>query len=486
MNRYRTRGRLAAAALFASALALAAACSGSVTDALLTATDPDIINPTDVNSIDGAEGLRLGTLRRLVTLTGEPVNNAEGVWFMGGLLADEWKSGDTFVQRDETDKRTIALDNSIVTAGYRYIHRTRINANLAIDAMRKFPPVSVPAKTAYIAQMQWIRGYAALLSAENFCNGQPYSDGSTGVIKEGPPVSYDESFRIAIVDADSAIATVGSATDTLNVRQLRAARLVKARALMGLGGATNYAAAAALAATVPTSYAYNTYYSQLSVRNGIWVLNNSSKRYVVGDSVEGTARIFNAIPFKSAKDPRVPTSGTGKAFDSATPFTQQLIWASGGTPPGSEDPIAVVNGIDARLIESEVALSQGDLTTWLGILNTLRAGPTQISNGLTVKGKAPPTDSTGLAPLLITDYPTTADQISLQFREKAFWTFGRGERLGDLRRLVRQYSRPANQVFPTGTFNPNKGGTFGTDVNLPVPQAEQNNGLFTSCTDRIA
>jgi hypothetical protein len=466
---------MAAAVLFASGLALAAACSGSVTDALLTATDPDIINPTEVNSIDGAEGLRLGVLRRLVTLTGEPVANLEGVWFMGGLLADEWKSGDTFVQRDETDKRTIALDNSIVTAGYRYIHRARIGANLAIDALRKYPPISAPAKTAYVAQMQWIRGYAALLSAENFCNGQPFSDGSTGVIMEGPPVSVAEAFQKAIVDADSAIGTVGAATDTLNTRQLRAAQLVKARALMGLGGAANYAAARALAATVPTNYAYNVYFSQASVLNGIWSLNNSAKRYVVGDSVEGAAQIVNALPFKSANDPRVPTSGTGKAFDSATPFTQQLIWASAGTPPGSEDPIAVLNGIDARLIEAEVALSQGDVPTWLGILNALRTGPTQISNGLTVSGMAPL-----VAPVL------PADQVSLQFREKAFWTFGRGERLGDLRRLIRQYGRPQNQVFPTGTFNPNKGGTFGTDVNLPVPQAEQNNSQFKGCTDRIA
>jgi len=228
MNRYRTPGRLAAAVLFASGLALAAACSGSVTDALLTATDPDIINPTDVNSKDGAEGLRLGVNRRLITLTGEPVANAEGVWFMGGLLTDEWKSGDTFVQRDETDKRTIALDNSIVTAGYRYIHRTRIAANIAIDALRKFPPDSVKPRTAYVAQMQWIRGYAALLSAENFCNGQPFSDGSTGVIVEGPPVSVAQAFQKAIVDADSAIGTVGAAADTLNTRQLLAARLVKA------------------------------------------------------------------------------------------------------------------------------------------------------------------------------------------------------------------------------------------------------------------
>ena len=68
--------------------------------------------------------------------------------------------------------------------------------------------------------------------------------------------------------------------------------------------------------------------------------------------------------------------------------------------------------------------------------------------------------------------------------EKAFWTFGRGERLGDLRRLIRDYGRTESQVFPTGVFP--KGGTYVTDVNLPVPQAEQNNIKFTACTDRKA
>jgi hypothetical protein len=39
-------------------------------------------------------------------------------------------------------------------------------------------------------------------------------------------------------------------------------------------------------------------------------------------------------------------------------------------------------------------------------------------------------------------------------------------------------------VFPEGTFF--KGGSYGTDVNLPVPQAEQNNTKFSGCTDREA
>jgi starch-binding outer membrane protein, SusD/RagB family len=478
MIRYFKRRPAGTALLALTLLAGAGACNFN--DRLLSAVDPDIINPTDVNSPDGAEGLRLGVISRLTTMTGAAPANTEGVWFMSGMLTDEWKSGDTFIQRDETDKRTIALDNSIVEAGYRYIHRSRIAANQAIDALRKYPPANAATANAYVAQMQFIRGYAELLSAENFCNGQPFSDGSSGDIVEGEALSVDEAFQRAIVSADSAIGTIGSATDAQSKNVLFAARLVKARALMGLGGAANYASAKAAVAGIPTSYAYNVFFSANTSSNGIWSLNNSARRYVVGDSVDATGLIRNALPFKSAQDPRVPTAtrATDKtiatnAFDSNTPFVAQKIWLSEGTPPGREDPIAVVNGIDARLIEAEVTLSQNDPVGWLATLNALRAGPTQISDGLTVSGMTP-----------LVDPGTPEARLSLQFREKAFWTFGRGERLGDLRRLVRQYKRPQDQVFPVGNFF--KGGEYGTDVNLPVPQAEENNSLFNGCTDRNA
>jgi hypothetical protein len=70
------------------------------------------------------------------------------------------------------------------------------------------------------------------------------------------------------------------------------------------------------------------------------------------------------------------------------------------------------------------------------------------------------------------------------FRERAFWLFGTGHRLGDLRRLVRQYGRGSETVFPTGNYF--KGGLYGTDVNIPVPFEERNNPNFTGCLDRGA
>ena len=69
------------------------------------------------------------------------------------------------------------------------------------------------------------------------------------------------------------------------------------------------------------------------------------------------------------------------------------------------------------------------------------------------------------------------------FREKAFWQFARGTRLGDLRRLIRQYGRAEDQVFPEGGFH-TPPFAFGDDVNFSVPDSEQQNPNFTACLDR--
>jgi hypothetical protein len=70
------------------------------------------------------------------------------------------------------------------------------------------------------------------------------------------------------------------------------------------------------------------------------------------------------------------------------------------------------------------------------------------------------------------------------FSERAFWMFATGHRLGDMRRLIRQYGRAAETVFPGGVYL--KGGNYGADVNLPMPQEEGNNPNFAGCIDRNA
>ena len=53
---------------------------------------------------------------------------------------------------------------------------------------------------------------------ENFCNGQPFSDGSTGDVLEGTPLTVAEAFQRAIVSADSGLLAVGSASDAASLK----------------------------------------------------------------------------------------------------------------------------------------------------------------------------------------------------------------------------------------------------------------------------
>jgi hypothetical protein len=157
---------------------------------------------------------------------------------------------------------------------------------------------------------------------------------------------------------------------------------------------------------------------------------------------------------------------TLKAQDGQSFFRGNVLYAT------RESPTVVVSGVDARLVEAEALLKAGDLPGMLTILNTLRSAARNLG-GVT---------STAMPALALP--ASQAAGVDLFFREKAFWTFGRGQRLNDLRRLIRQYSRTQDQVFPIGSFF--KGGSYGTDVNLPVPQAEFNNQNFKGCLDRNA
>src|SRR5215208_3764647 len=90
--------------------------AGCNRDKILTVTDPDIINPENLASAEAAEALRVGALSRLSDMTGGLIPQGgslgESIFFFAGAVADEWRSTDTFVQRDEADSRTIVETNT--------------------------------------------------------------------------------------------------------------------------------------------------------------------------------------------------------------------------------------------------------------------------------------------------------------------------------------------------------------------------------------
>ena len=53
-----------------------------------------------------------------------------------------------------------------------------------------------------------------------------------------------------------------------------------------------------------------------------------------------------------------------------------------------------------------------------------------------------------------------------------------------MRRLVRQYGRDSESIFPIGPVVTRFGSSYGKDVNFPVPFDESNNPSFKGCIDR--
>ena len=136
--------------------------------------------------------------------------------------------------------------------------------------------------------------------------------------------------------------------------------------------------------------------------------------------------------------------------------------------------MVVADWVEARLIQAEAALqaapddTSSQATGWLGIRNHLR--------------------ETAITPALpdTTDPGSFDARVDLLFRERALWLFLTGHRLGDLRRLIRQYGRDQSTVFPVGPYDAGSG-TFGTDVNAPIPPDERKyNPRFTGCMGRGA
>ena len=442
----------------AAAALLAAACQSSVTDTLLAVQLPSIINPASASTVDGAIALATGARARLRNMTA----GGESSWLFGGLLGDEWTTSSTFIQNDEADERRISLNNGTVTNEFRAVNQTRTAAQQAINANKALRPTAL----TDIGEMYLIRGFAEMQIASDWCNGTPLSDASGVTVIYAGPSSNDAVFKRAIASFDTAT-TFLTATDATTLMIKNAVLVARARAQQGINDVSG---AAATVAGIPNSFSYDLTFGTTSGDLTLWAQPFSALRYSVGDTIvktsAGTFIAKPGIPFGTTNDPRVPTkSGTTKAQDGSVFVVTTSIWLQSTT-------VSLVNGLDARLIEAEAFLSAGNIVSYLATLNALRAAPPKI-------GAIQPA---AMAPL--TDPGTATGRQAQLFSEKAYWTFGRGQRLFDMRRLERQYGWADNQVFPTGTHY--RGITYGTDVNLPVPQDELNNNPLagSGCTDR--
>ena len=416
------------------------ACS---TDKLTDVATPDQITPEQANSPTGAAALRTAALGNFANYyAGDVAGNGIGMNIATGLLSDEMISA-----RGGTEHLDSRAVNEAVFPATVWSTFGQANTQIirAIKSLKEFAPEGAT-KVSQVAQLYMLEGFTYVIVAEGYCNGIP-----VGNADEPTPttaiLSNAELFNKAIAYFDTAL-TTAAATDT----KIRNAALVgRARALVDL---KRYPEAATAVSAVPTDYVYNVDYSTTTIVNDVYDWMLATPNFGPADK-EGR----NGLDYVSSKDPRIKVDASKtRPGQDGTP-----IWLTQMYPRG-DSPVPLATGIEARLIEAENLLANNDASGWLGKLNAAR------------------TTVAGLAPL--TDPGSTAARVDLLFRERAFWLYFTSHRVGDLRRLVRQYSRAPESVWPTGTYF--KGGVYGADQNLPPSQAERNNPDYKGCTDRSA
>jgi hypothetical protein len=424
------------------ALVLGTACSD-----LTSVTNTGFVQPTSEANSSGAVARYAGATLKFVSASISGINNS-------AVFSDEWINadfpGNSFVTY--IDARRAGSVNFQTGGVFTTYSTALINIRFAEDALRQYAPTP----SSRIAQMLAYSGYMELFLAEHFCNGVPFSTiDESGSAVYGPATSRADVYARAIAHFDSAAALSADSARVLNLT-----RIGKARALLGMA---KFPEAAAAVAGVPTTFTYN-----LEILSSVTGQTNTLYSSMIGKSVGVPAGSdgVNGINWVAANDPRVKTSYLGKGTDGATDVYQYLGYNSLGAP------IPIANGIEARLIEAEAALqaNRNDNATtgtgWLGILNSLR--------------------TTAITPAM----PSLADpgsfdaRVNLLFRERAFWLYLTAHRMGDMRRLVRQYGRTPESVFPTGQYH--DGVPYGTELNLIPPNTEAPNTNYQGCIDRNA
>lgn len=424
-----SRGR----ALGALLLCGVSACS---TDRILKVQRPDIIDPGALNNSAGATALYAGVIGDL----SNTMSSSLGVIAFSGLITDELRFGATPPEIRQVDQRSAPESNTLVAQVYGNVQQLRAQADRAAEALK-----GLRATDTRVGEMLAISGLAHVLLGEMFCSGVPISRPG----ENGDPLTSTALLNAGLAKLTEAVASAGS-----DARARNLAAVVRARALLNLG---QFDQAAAAVGQVPTDFSYSTLHAITTdyQKNGFFDYMFNFDGLLVSDR-EGT----NGLNFGTADDPRVPVSGDGSPsrFDGQTP---RYYYENANS---FTSPMPIVTGVEARLIEAEAALRGGNTTLWLTRLNAARA-PWNLP--------------------ALTDPGTAAARIDLTFRERAFALFASGHRLGDMRRLVRQYGRAAESVYPTGAYHKD-GLRLGTDIQFIIPQTEKNNPKFTGCIDRAA
>ena len=435
-----------------AAVLLACVVGACSTTELLDVETPDQITPDKAGSAVGAAALRASALGNFAAFYGGDYGGSfHGVSITSGMLTDEIESarGGT----EHLDSRAQNEGVQPLSTTWAFVGQSTTQTIRAIQALKEFAPEGTATekatKATQIGHLYALQGFAYTILAENYCSGIPIAN-ADDLDPQTDLLTTAQLYARAQAYFDTAATTLGTTTADQPFRN--AVAVGRGRVFIDLA---RYDDAAAAVSGIPTNFSFTISYSATSVVNAVYDWMNATLNYAPANR-EG----INGMDYITANDPRVtvrrdaagaPIPRAGQ--DGAQHYTQTVF-----ATPGA--PIPLATGIEARMIEAEAALKKGDATTYLAKLNDAR------------------TLHATLTPL--TDPGSTVARENLLFRERAFWFWGTAHRLGDLRRLVKNYQRGAETVYPTGPYF--KGGAYGTDLVLIPAQAEKNNPDFTGCS----
>jgi starch-binding outer membrane protein, SusD/RagB family len=426
-------------------LGLLLALSGTGCDGLTDVRATDVITADALGNAAGATTLYAGAVSTFtMAFAGHPV----GFQVASGLIADEFVTAPPTGSWTPFDFRVFPDPGP--ASPYNELHQARIAALQAIEGLQ----ANAPEPQSRIGEMYALVGYTQIFFGEMYCSGVPISALVNNEPEFGTQLTTTQMFEQAVGDFDLALANAGTSDQVRNL-----ARVGRARALLNLG---RFPEAAASVTEVPTGFRYEVKPDGLTPPYGengyYWCW---ARKYLSVVDREGG----NGLPFISANDPRVPLQlGAGLAY--GYPWYQVPRYMT------ATAPVELASGIEARLIQAEAAYraNPNDASPagsgWLGVLNQLRA--TAVT---------PPLPALG-------DPGSPEARVDLLFHERAFWTFATGRRQGDMRRLVRQYGRFVDSVFPVGVHYPHRSMTYGDGVNLAPPERQFNNPNYTGCLNR--
>jgi starch-binding outer membrane protein, SusD/RagB family len=425
----------------------------------LRVTAPDQVQPNALNNATALPTVTAAVYADFSYSYAGDGGDDEGIIQFGGLLGDEWHSSDTFPTRNEVDQRQTNNSNANNDTQFRRLHRARNTAEFAVGQYQKFQPNAALEAEAFI-----YAGYAILELGENYCSGIEFSqENADGTINYGLPLTTAQVWGLAHTKFDSALAVLAKDTIGADVTQIP---IEKSFAAVGIGrmlvDSGAYAAAATAVAAVPDGFVFLENYSAAITRtnNGVFEFTDNERRYSIPNE-EGV----NGLPYHNG-DPRLPIDSIDPTthkqyvgFDRSTAYFQQDKYPS----PGSAIPLAT--DMEARLIEAEAAIAAGSPATALVKIQQAREDAAAEMN---IK-----------LDTVVTAVPVGMTLVQFLFQERAYDLWLTGHRLGDLRRLIRQYGFAANSVFPTGPYP--KGGVYGNEVALPIPISELGNPNYKAC-----